>query len=111
LFLGEGNKFPLGGSPPIDPLALGRLVLHLVKLCYWYVGVFGYYYRTTVQQQATSWFAGELINLTPRIRRILGALDSQLAKLQEDLMKEGVPGGIGPAFLHGEGSRPAGCRP
>src|SRR5712692_12076732 len=41
----EGNKFTLGSIPPINPLTLGDHVQHLMQLCYWYIGVFGYVYR------------------------------------------------------------------
>jgi len=103
LFLGEGNKFPLCGVPPIDPAELGRFVLHLVRLSYWYVGVFAYYYRTSLRRQGGPQFIGEFLNLTPRIKQIRGALEAQLTRLHEETIAAGKHEGIGPAFLHGGG--------
>jgi hypothetical protein len=103
LFLGEGNRFPLCGVPPIDPAELGRFVLHLVRLSYWYVGVFAYYYRTSLQRQGGPQFIAEFLKLTPRIKQIRSALEAHLTRLEEGLTARGKPEGIGPAFLNGEG--------
>jgi hypothetical protein len=102
LFLGEGNKFPLGGVPPIDPAELGQFVLRLVQLSYWYVGVFAYYYRTSLQEQAGPQFIAELLSLTPRIKQIRSALETQLTGLSAEVTARGKPEGVGPAFLGGE---------
>ncbi|MEK7992520.1 MAG: hypothetical protein AAB403_01835 [Planctomycetota bacterium] len=102
VFLGEGNRFTLGAIPPIDPFTLGDHVRHLIQLCYWYIGVFCYYYRESLPGRTGSKFATEFLKLTPRLKELRSALDGQLAEIQEKRIGQAKPGGIGPAFLDDE---------
>ena len=99
MFLGEGNEFTLGAIPPIDPLILGGHIRDLMQLCYWYIGVFCYFYREVMQRRIGSAFATEFLTLSPRIKRLRDTLDQQLAEMQEKRLGHARPQGIGPAFF------------
>ncbi len=98
LFLGEGNQFTLGAIPPVDALTLGTHLRDLVQLCYWYVGVFLWFYRESLPAIFGSDFAREFLGLTPRLKEIRLTLDEQLDRLHAEHMKESRPEGIGPAY-------------
>jgi hypothetical protein len=98
VFLGEGNQFTLAGIHPIDPLTLGGHVQHLIRLCYWYVGVFFWFHRETLPVLAGDDFGREFLNLTPRRHKILMMLGKQLDTLHEETMKKPEPSGIGPSY-------------
>jgi len=100
LFLGEGNKFTLGSIPPIDPFVLGEHVRHLLQLCYWYVGIFAYFFREPVVPRTGIHFEAEFRMLTPRLARLRKVLTENLSKLHEEIQRQPLPEGIGPAFLH-----------
>jgi hypothetical protein len=99
VFLGEGNRFTLGAIPPIDPLNLGGHVRHLMSLCYWYVGVFLYFFREVVTPRVDEQFKSSFLDLTPRIKRLKVTLDEQLNELRERSSKEPVPQSVGTKFL------------
>lgn len=102
MFLGEGNEFTLGAIPPIDPFHLGSHVCDLMQLCYWFVGVFFYFYREALQKRIQPGFGTEFLKLTPRIKSLRRALDSQLAEMREKRLGDGRPSGIGPAFFRSD---------
>jgi len=70
-----------------------------MQLCYWYIGVFVYFYRESLARSARSKFKTEFLKLTPRLKRLRSHLQEKLVTLQEELEKEGKPEGLGPAFL------------
>jgi hypothetical protein len=98
VFLGEGNKFTLGAIPPIDPLNLGLHVAHLMRICYWHVGVFMWRYRTLMAKLGEP-FATDFLQLRPRMERLISTLDGQLEHLHKEHAKEPKPEGVGPALL------------
>ena len=100
--MGEGNKFTLGSIPPINPLTLGDHVQHLMQLCYWYIGVFGYFYRESVPARIGHRFAPAFLDLTPRIERLRNTLNGQLAKFHDEMEREPKHEGIRPAFFDQE---------
>jgi hypothetical protein len=97
LFLGEGNQFTLGAIPPVDPYGIGLHVRHLIYLCYWYVGVFLWFYRELLPKTFGGDFAREFLDLTPRRAAVRLVLDLQLERMEEQMQKEPLPEGIGPA--------------
>lgn len=99
VFLGEGNRFTLGAIPPVDPLVLGEHIRHLIQLCYWYIGIFVYFYLKSLARSVRSKFTTELLKLTPRLKQLRSHLQEQLLTLQEELEQEEEPEGIGPAFF------------
>lgn len=82
VLLGEGNRFTLGAIPPIDPLNLGGHVRHLIRLCYWYVGVFLYFFRDVVTPRVDEHFKSSVLDLTPRMTCLQVTLDEQLERLR-----------------------------
>ena len=102
MFLGEGNRFTLGSIHPIDGYELGMHVRHLLQLCYWFVGVFLWFYRESVPQISNGDFVREFLNLTPRRLAIRKVLDEQLQRMQDETQNEPVPKGIGPTYAKDE---------
>ena len=92
----------LGSIPPIDPLILGDHVQHLMQLCYWYIGVFVYFYRESVLARIGHRFASEFLDLTPRIERLRSTLDGLLAKFHDEMKRAPKPEGVEPAFVDPE---------
>jgi hypothetical protein len=78
----------VGGIHPIDPYDLGTHIRYLMHLCYWYVGVFFWFYRQTLPSISGEAFAKQFLDLTPRRKRLLPVLEKQLRELHDDLMKE-----------------------
>ena len=107
VFLGEGNRFTLGAIPPIDPLNLGGHIRHLISLCYWYVGVFLYFFREVVTPRVDEQFKSSFLDLTPRMKRLKVTLDEQLNELRKHATKEPVPESVGTAFLQSKSGRPS----
>ena len=66
-----------------------------MRLCYWYVGVFSWFYRDTLPQRTEPEFATEFLALTPRIQKLQPALEEQLDRLRQEGVAEGKPEGVG----------------
>ena len=97
LFLGEGNKFTLGAIHPVDPLNLGGHILHLMSLCYWYAGIFLYFYGQSIVPKLSAKFKRAVLDLTPRSDELQRNLRKALDELRKN--KEERPPGIGPTYL------------
>lgn len=85
LFLGEGNRFTLGGIHPID------------RCMHWYIGMFVWNYRESTLSPDRDDFAREMLDLTPRRKSIAAALNEQLDRLRSE-SSNGPPTGIGPSY-------------